>query len=265
MSYPPSTQSLLARLDSAGKQFIDEPGHTPLHRVARANAAAGIVAAAAALETVAKLETLDETASTLGTQLAQGQAAGARLEARVAVLEKRADTLAHGLERVRARDHQYAHALRHAHALLGAWQDKHKGSGPALALRLADASEFWLARAPRILEQVDPAGETVAQRIDKIRAASAGFGGLVGAAADYAARCGLDDFAPDPGASLQLDAGLHADATEQELRQKIAETAGLALWLFAMVALVAPPSVPTGPAAAGTPPPDKARSARSAA
>jgi hypothetical protein len=240
MSYPPNTTSLLAMLNTTGAKFIEQQGHTALHKAMRANAAAGIVSAAAAVETVSKLDAINESFVTLGDQIAAGEAANAQLAEDVALLKKKAERLEDGLDRLRARDHEYAHAIGFAHRFVLGWLQKYQDEGPTLALGLADASHFWLVQAPRMLEDVDVAGETIWQRIEKINLESARFDSLVKSTADYASSCGLSDFTMTTGASLQLGSSLDPGATEHDARREIARLAGLALWLFAMVALTDP-------------------------
>lgn len=264
MSYPPTTTSLLAMLSSTGANFIEQHGHTALHKAMRANAAAGIVSAAAAVETVSKLDSINQSFVTLGDQIAEGEAASAQLVADVALLKKKAETLEDGLDRLRARDHQYAHAVALAHRFLLMWLQKYKEDGPTLALGLADASHFWLVQATRMLEDVDVAGESVAQRIDKIRRESDRFANLVKETADYASARNLPDFTMTTGASLQLASSLGPDATEHDARREIARQAGLALWLFAMVALTDASPAGGEPTESRQPAPDKGKTPRRA-
>lgn len=261
MSYPPTTTSLLTMLSSTGASFIEQHGHTALHKAMRANAAAGIVSAAAAVETVSKLDSINQSFVTLGDQIAAGEAANTQLAADVALLKKKAEGLQDGLERLRARDHEYAHAIGAAHRFVLAWLRGRDKESPtlALAVALADASHFWLVQAPRMLEDVDVAGETIAQRIDKIRAASVDFAPLVGATADYEKSCGVVDIATPTDASLQMGSDLGLEPTEHDARREIARLAGLALWLFTLVALTHPlpaGGVQTGPR---TPAPSKGK------
>lgn len=267
MSYPPTTTSLLAMLNTTGAKFIEQQGHTALHKAMRANAAAGIVSAAAAVETVSKLDSINESVVTLGEQIAEGDAANEQLAEDVALLKEKTERLEDGLARLRARDHEYAHAIGVAHRFVLAWLERYRQEGPtqALALALADASHFWLLQAPRMLEHVDIAGETIAQRIDKIRRESDRFTSLAGAAAAYAKSCGLSDITMSSGASLQLSNGLGPDATEPDARREFAKLAGLALWLFAMVALTDAPAAGGEPIEPRMPPPDKGKPARRAA
>lgn len=283
MSYPSNPTSLLAMLDSTGATFIEQQGHTALHKVMRANAAAGIVSAAAAVETVAKLDSINDSFVALGNDIAQGQAADAQLEARVvklealaaqdessdaqlaagvALLQLKAEALDRGLERLHAREHQVLHAIAHAHRFATDWLQQTRAGGPMLALGLADASHFWLLRAARILEDTEFAGETVAQRIAKIRDESTAFAGLVQAAEKWAEGSGLADFVMAPGASLQLPDDFGQDATLPDAREAIARRAGLALWLFTMVALTHPSSPVGEPVEADLPAPAKAKAAR---
>lgn len=265
MSYPPTTTSLLTMLSSTGANFIEQHGHTALHKAMRANAAAGIVSAAAAVETVAKLDSINQSFVTLGGQIAAGEAANAQLAEDVALLKKKAERLEDGLERLRARDHQYAHAVALAHRFVVTWLQKYQNEGPTLALGLADASHFWLVQAPRMLEDVDVAGETISQRIDKIRHESDRFATLVRETADYASACNLSDFTMTTDASLQLGSNLGPDATEQDARRQIARQAGLALWLFAMVALTEPSPAGGVQTESSPPAPDKGKTPRRAA
>lgn len=265
MSYPPTTTSLLAMLSSTGANFIEQQGHTALHKAMRANAAAGIVFAAAAVETVGKLDSINQSFLTVGGQIAAGQAANAQLAADVALLKKKAEALQDGLDRLRARDHQYAHALALAHRFVVTWLQKYQQEGPTLALGLADASQFWLVQASRILEDVDVAGETISQRIEKIRCESERFAPLVQQTVDHARACKLPDFTMTSGESPTLGSTLGTDATEHDARREIARQAGLALWLFAMVALTQAPPAGSAPAESRLPEPDKGKTSRRAA
>ena len=67
------------------------------------------------------------------------------------------------------------------------------------------------------------------------------------------------------GASLQLGNGLGLDATEHEARREFARLAGLALWLFAMVALTDAPAAGGVSIEPRAPAPNQGKTSRRAA
>lgn len=275
----PPPASVLATLGARGIDFVEDAGHTRLHQVLRANAAAGIVSAAAAVDTNAKLELFNQVVGSVQAQVAQALADNKDLAAKVTdlegqvatlegqvtqatsdnavlakqlaalqgqvdgvgirtgALETRSETLDRAIDRLRARQHEFGHAVKHAEMYLVAWQGQHAGDGPALALGLASASLFWLMHAPRILEHAEFAGETLAQRIQKINGQTTYWKALVDYAVEAAGRDDLQELAPDLGAR---EGDILETSSEDDAREEIGRRAGLAMWLFAVVALIEP-------------------------